>query len=148
VRVPSGNKACLFLESLHRDAIHPSIALILLLPLLACSISYAHGDPTINVGEAIYRDGILGSGKPLKAIRNANMRIEGKDTACVNCHRRSGFGSKEGRISIPPITGLYLFHQRARRAEDQDLPFVESMRTDHDPYSDETLARAIREGLN
>lgn len=108
----------------------------------------ARADTSENEGEAIYRRGMLPSGKPLEAIREGGVRIAGKDAACVNCHRRSGLGSKEGFISIPPITGLYLFHPRAADAEDDYLPFVESMRADHDPYTDASLPRAIREGLN
>ena len=120
----------------------------LLFIVLAALMGHARGESTENVGEAIYRRGILGSGKPLDAIRAAGVHLAGKDAACVNCHRRSGFGSKEGFISIPPITGRYLFHPRASSAVDLDLPYVESMRADRDPYTDATLARAIRDGLD
>ncbi len=54
---------------------------------------------------------------------------------------------KEGRNSIPPVAGIYLFHPRATAANTVDLPFVDDMRPDRDPYTDATLARAIREGL-
>lgn len=128
-------------------SIRAVIATMLVL-VLAAYIGHAHGDSAAKVGEAIYRHGVLGSGKPLEAIRAAGARIAGKDAACVNCHRYSGFGSKEGRISIPPITGRYLFHPRAASAEDTYLPYVESMRADRDPYTDATLARAIRDGLD
>jgi len=101
-----------------------------------------------STGEAIYRQGMLGGGEPLIAERGDGMRMQGADAACVNCHQRSGFGSKEGRITVPPITGRYLFHPRAPGGEDLDLPFVEGMRADRDPYTEATLARAIREGLD
>ena len=108
----------------------------------------ASGASTASAGDAIYRQGVLGSGEPLVAKREDGMRMQGAEAACVNCHQRSGFGSKEGRIAIPPITGRYLFHPRAPSGEDLDLPFVEGMRSDRDPYTDATLARAIREGLD
>jgi hypothetical protein len=111
-------------------------------------VAQARADSSANEGEAIYQLGMSASGKPLEAIREGGARIAGKDAACVNCHRRSGLGSKEGFISIPPITGRYLFHPRAANAEDDYLPYVESMRADRDPYTDATIARAIREGLN
>lgn len=95
----------------------------------------------------IYRDGVLPSGAPLVAERDGGVRIEGRSAACVNCHRRSGLGMIEGRTSIPPIAGSYLFHPRAGPTEDLDLPFVETMRPDRDPYTAATLARAIREGV-
>ncbi|WP_173065528.1 c-type cytochrome [Sulfurimicrobium lacus] len=125
-----------------------AVAAILLFIVLAALMDHARGEPTDSVGEAIYRHGVLGSGKQLDAIRAAGVHLAGKDAACVNCHRRSGFGSKEGFISIPPITGRYLFHPRASSAEDLDLPYVESMRADRDPFTDATLARAIRDGLD
>lgn len=114
---------------------------------LVCMVQ-AHAATTTDEGEAIYRRGVLASGKPIEAIREGGVRISGRDAACINCHRRSGLGAREGFISIPPVTGQYLFHPRAANAEDDYLPFVESMRQDRDPYTDATLARAIREGLN
>jgi hypothetical protein len=98
------------------------------------------------IGEAIYRTGILSSGQPLQAEREGGVRVSGATAACSNCHRRSGLGMKEGRQAIPPIAGSYLFHPRAGTVDDLDLPFVEGMRADRDPYTDATLARAIRSG--
>ena len=102
---------------------------------------------TTTVGQRIYREGVLESGQPVQAQRGAGMQMAGAAAACVNCHRRSGLGMKEGRTSIPPIAGSYLFHPRAGTVDDLDLPFVEQMRPDRDPYTDETLARAIRTGV-
>ncbi len=76
------------------------------------------------------------------------MRAEGAGAACINCHRRSGLGSKSGLTSIPPITGRYLLHPRAKDAGDLDIPYVESMRFDRDPYTEATIARAIRDGID
>jgi cytochrome oxidase Cu insertion factor (SCO1/SenC/PrrC family) len=104
--------------------------------------------PTVSAGEAIYRRGILPSGEPVTAARQTDLRISGAAAACVNCHRRSGLGEVEGRIGIPPISGQYLFHPRAKDRDDLDLPFVETMRPDRDPYTEATLARAIREGVS
>ena len=103
---------------------------------------------TTNAGEGIYRNGMLASGTPLVASRDDGTRTQGAEAACINCHRRSGLGTTEGRISIPPITGRYLFHQRGSSREYRDLPYVQSMRADRTPYTDATLARAIRDGLD
>ena len=54
----------------------------------------AHAD---EAGERIYRHGLLPSGEALRAEREAGMSVEGAAAACVNCHRRSGLGMKEGR---------------------------------------------------
>jgi len=52
----------------------------------------------------------------------------------------------EGRNTVPPISGLYLFHPRATTVDDLDLPFVEGMRADRirtpTPPSLEPSARA------
>ena len=126
-----------------------SVAVILMIFLLLSATSEANSESMANAGEAIYRSGMLGSGKPLLATREeGGVRMEGKDAACINCHRRSGLGSREGKISIPPITGRYLFQQRAPNAEELDLPFVDNMRANRDPYTDETFARALREGID
>lgn len=103
--------------------------------------------PDVSAGETIYRQGMLPSGKPLEASRQGGARMDGTDAACANCHRRSGLGSREGLISIPPITGRYLFHKPAPSPEALELPYVESIRPDREPYTDATLARAIRDGI-
>jgi hypothetical protein len=104
--------------------------------------------PPDGAGEAIYRRGVLGSGAPLEGRRDGGLVTRGADASCVSCHQRSGLGSAEGRISIPPITGEYLFHPRAADPSRPALPYVESVRGDREPYTDETLARAIREGVD
>ncbi len=110
------------------------------LPALACA-------GTATIGEAIYRNGVLPSGATLRGQREGGVPVAGATAACVNCHRRSGLGMKEGRRTIPPVAGIYLFHPRAATADLLDLPYVEGMRADRDPYTDATLARAIREGI-
>jgi cytochrome c553 len=108
----------------------------------------AQPDMTASTGEAIFQQGILGSGEPLKAMHDGGVRLQGAAAACINCHRRSGLGSREGTSSIPPITGRYLMHPRAQSPDDLDIPYIPGMRTDREPYTDETIARAIREGLD
>lgn len=112
------------------------------------SSNLADGSAPADVGAAIYRHGLQGSGAPLESTRDAGVRLQGASAACINCHRPSGLGAKAGRDTIPPITGRYLFHPRAKDMEDLDLPYVDGIRADRDPYTDETIARAIRAGLN
>jgi hypothetical protein len=111
-----------------------------------CATAGAAGAPS-SAGESIYRLGVLPSGEALTAERDPDLKISGADAACTNCHRRSGLGEIEGRISIPPISGPYLFHPRAKDRDDFDLPFVDGLRPDREPYTEATLARAIREGV-
>jgi mono/diheme cytochrome c family protein len=105
-------------------------------------------DPSV-AGRAIFQRGILPSGAALEGSRQAGgLGLSGAAAACVNCHRRSGLGSTEGVVTIPPITGTYLFHSRTANANEPALHFVENMHGSREPYTDETLARAIREGLD
>ena len=99
-------------------------------------------------GESIFLRGQLASGRPLEATNNSGLRITGQAAACVNCHRRSGLGSREGRSVIPPITGRYLFNSRDARGGPQSLQYVEGVRDKREPYTDATLSRAIRQGIN
>jgi len=120
---------------------------LLVIPLCHASAS-TKPDSTANIGETIYLNGILRPGSPLEATRSDGSRVEGVDAACVNCHQRSGLGSIEGQITVPPIAGQYLFfNPNNPKQEDLDLAFVEGMRLYRPPYTNETLARAIRDGI-
>ena len=108
----------------------------------------AAADPATVAGQSIYLRGVLGSGEPLQGSREAGAASSGQDAACVSCHQRSGRGSREGNVIVPPITRQYLFAPRSPETHDPALPEVESRDDDRDPYTDETLARAIREGVD
>jgi cytochrome c553 len=97
-------------------------------------------------GASIYLRGLLSSGEPVRALRDQNAPLEGAKAACVNCHRRSGLGSIEGIITIPPIAGPYLFTRHGESLEKLGVPFVDAERVNHEAYTEETLARALRDG--
>ena len=116
---------------------------------LGASSGLAIGEPAANVGETIYRRGVLGSGASLQALRGGGgLATQGADAACVNCHRHSGLGTIEGKVSIPPITGRYLFQPRHLGQDEAELPYVSNAHANREPYTEATLARAIREGLD
>ena len=119
---------------------------LLLLALLAGSAAWAANN--VDAGRAIYLNGQTVSGAPLQGGRAVGTGLSGAAAACVNCHQRSGLGGREGRATIPPITGRYLFSQVADEDAAKGLPFVEGTRGDRVAYTDETLARVIREGVN
>ena len=102
-----------------------------------------------EVGESIYLRGVLGSGAPLEGTRDVGgVLTTGADAACVNCHQRSGLGTIEGRVAVPPVTGQFLFRSRTQDPSQPELPYIEGLKGDRDPYTDETLARAIRDGVD
>ena len=102
-----------------------------------------------SAGESIYLRGVLGSGAPLAGTQeSAGTSTQGADAACVNCHQRSGLGSTEGSIFIPPITSDYLFHDHAHGGDAPPLPYGDSTHGNRSAYTPATLARAIREGVD
>jgi hypothetical protein len=126
------------------------VATCALLGLTAAG-AYARA-PQPGAGESIYLHGTLPSGAALEGKRQAaGMSAKGVDAACVSCHQRSGLGMSEGyslAVTIPPIAGAYLFHSREATTKEAVLPYVAWMHSNRDPYTDATLARAIREGLD
>jgi hypothetical protein len=107
----------------------------------------ATAPPVDGPGQSIYLRGVLGSGEPLRGSRGEGLVAVGADAACVNCHQRSGLGSREGKLGIPPVTGPLLFAPRAGERRGRGQRSAETDRN-RPAYTDETLARAIREGLD
>jgi cytochrome oxidase Cu insertion factor (SCO1/SenC/PrrC family) len=60
-------------------------------------------------GRRIYRDGILPSGKPLRAAVAGGAVVEEARLACAGCHRPSGHGGVEAGTLVPPVTAPALF---------------------------------------
>jgi cytochrome oxidase Cu insertion factor (SCO1/SenC/PrrC family) len=114
-------------------------------------------EPDPELGKRIYREGLLPSGKPVRAVVQGDITVEGTQLNCANCHRRSGFGSSEGTALVPPITGAFLFGGRELQRtelfrklfqEVQPNPQRASLRGPRvrPAYTDETLISALREG--
>lgn len=69
----------------------------------AGTVGGATGDAeTLRLGEAMYRKGMLPSGRPMRAFVQGDIGLSGGMTACAGCHRRSGLGSLEGGVLTPP----------------------------------------------
>ncbi len=111
-------------------------------------VGHAWSDaPRPPPAERLYRQGELPNGKPLRGDREGT-RVEGATAACATCHRRSGLGGWDGQVVIPPIIGRYLFQPRAQTVQDEEAPHVQGAVSQRVPYTDATLARAIREGVD
>ncbi|HEY4589164.1 MAG TPA: c-type cytochrome, partial [Thermoanaerobaculia bacterium] len=94
-----------------------------------------------GLGRRIYQEGTAGGAQP----------------ACASCHRRSGFGTSEGGVYVPRVTGPDLFQPRQLRRADLFRNLYQESQTSlydarvRDPrlrpaYTPETLAAAVREG--
>lgn len=102
----------------------------------------------LTAAENIYRLGKYPSGKPLRGDRDIGIPVIGSEAACANCHRRSGLGTLEGQIVVPPITEKYLFRMNGSHGlEDMDYRFGTGINSHREPYNAVTLARAIRDGI-
>jgi hypothetical protein len=109
-----------------------------------------------RLGERMYRDGVLPSGKPVQAFIRDDVQIPIASFSCVSCHLRSGIGSIEGQILAPPTNGLKLYkpyYQYNPITPEPNKPPPKNMmeRPGAKPFyrpafTDETLATAIRFG--
>ncbi|MDH4060184.1 MAG: ABC transporter substrate-binding protein [Aquincola sp.] len=99
------------------------------------------------LGQRIYREGIGASGAPLKAVGAAQTALSGKDAACSICHRRSGYGTAEGKFVIRPIIGPALL---AEQTVPVHTPRVKARVgvSQRPAYTEPLLARAVRAGLD
>lgn len=108
-------------------------------PMLGASAD----EPSAAIGKRIYREGILPSGDPLQARVQTDVNVQGPQLVCQNCHGRSGLGQGEGAIFMPAIAASTLYEPREIRNKDFHVS-----RTVRPAYTDATLARAIRSGLD
>jgi cytochrome c553 len=105
--------------------------------------------PEIRPGVRMYREGILPSGKNMRGETTGRVTFSGAMAACANCHRRSGMGSFEGGTAVRPITGAALYRPSELYGPARSDRFSPRAGTKQWPaYTDQTLARAIRDGVD
>jgi ABC-type branched-subunit amino acid transport system substrate-binding protein len=104
----------------------------------------------LRLGEVMYRKGLLPSGKPMRAYVQGDIEISGEAAACVNCHRRSGLGSLEGTLLIPPTNGARLFAPLRGIADIPGSIMKSTMFKDspRPAYTDASLVDALRDGVS
>jgi hypothetical protein len=133
---------------------HPALLLrcLVLLHLTVCVPgSFAGGDAvnaeeTLRLGERMYREAILPTGESMQAVVSPDA-IPGTIFTCESCHLRSGFGGFDENLFVPAINGSQLFKQLLPQIEKRAQRTVPASRP-RPPYSDATLARAIRDGID
>src|ERR1043165_7359279 len=85
-------------------------------PLTRAQTRAARADASL--GERIYREGLLPSGRGVRASVQGDVEVEGTQLKCAGCHRRSGFGSSEGAAFVPSVTGATLYGAREQNGAD------------------------------
>ncbi|MFA5240774.1 MAG: ABC transporter substrate-binding protein [Sulfuricella sp.] len=120
----------------------------LILPLLAMLFggASAAAEPA-QAGQGIYREGLLPSGAPLRGRAQNGVELSGMDAACASCHRRSGLGGSEGRNAIRPIAGRLLFSRPEIGGSERERALFR-VKDPRPPYTLDSLARALREGVD
>ncbi len=109
----------------------------------------------IELGRRIYQQGIVESGEDLKGVSVAQVTFKGEQAACMRCHRKSGFGTSEGKNIISPITGEFLFPSEnshpdgeVKKKTKQQRRALSWLEAKPEPYTMSLFTRALRDGIN
>ena len=107
----------------------------------------------IRQGERLYRKGILPSGKEVKIYSRGKAPVDSTELPCAECHQRAGFGSFEGGVFTPSITGATLYKPALRSVSSSDgveqIGFSSTVKTHQRPaYTPESLEIALRIGID
>jgi hypothetical protein len=109
-------------------------------------------DDPVEMGRAIYLTGTSPNGEATRAVSAGGSVLTGAQAACVSCHRRSGLGSKEGRIAVSPVIGPILYSKPSSswpQRPGREAPLIKPLRQEaREAYDDMSLARALRLGVD
>lgn len=102
-------------------------------------------EEVLRLGERMYREGILPSGEPVRAVVKGDIPVAGTAFTCVSCHLRSGLGSVEGGVITPATNGKNLYQPIASQHKYYAVSAAPPVRP---AYTDKTLADALRAGID
>lgn len=108
----------------------------------------------MRLGERMYREGILPSGKVMEAFIRGDVEVDSTAFSCSSCHLRAGIGSVEGGVVTPPTNGKKLYQPYRRPPSLDDIPdragrviYAKTV-PERPAYTRETLATALRFGTD
>jgi len=108
----------------------------------------------VKLGERMYREGILPSGKVMDAFIRGDVAVDSTAFSCSSCHLRAGLGSVEGGVVTPPTTATKLYQPYRRPPSLDDIPdrdgriiYAKTV-VERPAYTRETLATALRYGTD
>lgn len=134
---------------IHRFIRAVAACLVVALPAMAAEpAATSQGLDALRMqGQRMYREGLRASGAPLAGQGAAQALLSGRNAACMSCHRRSGFGTSEGQITIRPIIGPALLQENAVAVRSPRIRarLGSSVRP---AYTEALLARALRTGVD
>ncbi len=116
------------------------------------SIAGLPREEVLKIGERMYREGILASGETMHALVQGDIPVDSTMFSCASCHLRSGLGSLEGQVVTYPIDGVTLYQPITNAWNMRWVTGSKYAKTMsgvlRSAYNDETLAVAIRGGVN
>lgn len=125
---------------------------VLVVPASGRCLSAGTADELFERGRWIYQEGLDATRSPVRALSAGDSILSGAQAACVVCHRSSGMGSREGRVTVAPITGPILFSRPVPTwpvRPGRQAAAVQPLRHEaRQAYDDALLARAIRSGVD
>lgn len=108
----------------------------------------------MELGERMYRDGILPSGEVMEAYIHEDILVDSRAFSCSSCHLRAGLGSVEGGVVTPPSTGRKLYRPYTRPPSLNDVAEKAGYYTyaktiiQRPAYTRESLKSALRSGVD
>ena len=103
--------------------------------------------PRVSPGERLYMRGLSVAGSPIETTVEGDIHVQSTEMACMNCHRRSGMGTAEGPLVVPPLVGSVLFSPLTMGAPQLGEPRSTGPGT-RAAYTDAALLRALRDGVD
>jgi len=107
----------------------------------------------VEIGRRIYQEGIRENGELLQGRSAAQVMFKGKQAACTVCHRKSGYGSSEGKNIIRPIVGNAIFSSKITNANTPERSEMHkralfARSTTRAAYTQESFANVLRIGID
>jgi hypothetical protein len=98
------------------------------------------------IGERFYLHGLSNTNDDVAVTVQGDLQLRSTAMACVNCHRRSGWGSTEGSITVPPVVGSVLFNPVTLGNPQMGLRSTGA--GTRPAYDENALLKALRDGVD
>lgn len=128
---------------------------------VSSAVDVSAKDDVLQLGERMYREGILPSGEPMQAVVMGDIPVDGRMFTCDDCHQRSGLGSVEGTVITWPTNARDLKKPRrktgawrppqsgsAKQNARKNLPSYWQVDDLRPAYTDESLAMLLWTGID
>ena len=130
-----------------------ALLLSYIVPIANVHAGNASDKTSLETGKQIYLQGTLPSGEVIRSFTQGDVELPGSLVSCVNCHQRSGMGSSESRIQVPPINEDALFKRKEIGRSQTTLerfktPNSIKMSSSRMVYTDASLRKAIVDGID